>query len=64
MLATVRNNLFHGGRTGDATVDSKARNLELLRRGKAVIDELADIARMEADDTRYYCSGNWFRQVT
>ena len=54
MLRTVRNNLFHGGKHGDTDVDSKARNLELLECGKAVLDQLADIAKFTDDYERLY----------
>ena len=54
MLNAVRNNLFHGGKHGDVEVDSKARNIELLRIGKVVLDQLARLAGFESDYTRYY----------
>lgn len=54
MLATVRNNLFHGGKHGDADVDSRERNLELLKLGKLVLDQLAQMANLEGDYKRYY----------
>lgn len=53
-LLTVRNNLFHGGKHGDVDVDDKARNLELLACGKAVLDQLAKIACFSDDYERYY----------
>lgn len=39
-LKTVRNNLFHGGKTGR---DSEQRTLDLMRAGTAVIEELAQM---------------------
>lgn len=54
MLKTVRNNLFHGGKHGDMEMDSKERNLELLRLGKRILDQLAQVAGLESDYTRYY----------
>jgi hypothetical protein len=54
MLAAVRNNLFHGGKHGDADVDSRERNLELLKLGKLVLDQLAQMANFEGDYKRYY----------
>ena len=54
MLNTVRNNLFHGGKHGDAEVDDKNRNLQLLRVGKLVLDQLAKLADFESDYKRYY----------
>lgn len=54
MLKTIRNNLFHGGKHGDVDMDSKERNKELLKLGKLILDELANIADIEADYTRYY----------
>jgi hypothetical protein len=54
MLKTIRNNLFHGGKHGDAEVDDKQRNLKLLTFGKAVLDQLAKLADFESDYKRYY----------
>ena len=54
MLKAVRNNLFHGGKHGDMEMDSKERNLELLRLGKRILDQLAQVAGLESDYTRYY----------
>ncbi len=54
MLTTVRNNLFHGGKQGDIAIDDKSRNLQLLRAGKIVLDDLAQLAQFEADYSRYY----------
>ena len=54
MLKTVRNNLFHGGKHGDTQMDNKQRNLELLRHGKLVLDQLAQLAGFESDYKRYY----------
>ena len=54
MLSTVRNNLFHGGKHGDADVDNQKRNLELLELSKVVLDQLAQMANFEGDYKRYY----------
>jgi hypothetical protein len=54
MLRTVRNNLFHGGKHGDRDVDDRKRNLELLKVGKVVLDQLAKMAGFDGDYTRYY----------
>lgn len=54
MLRTIRNNLFHGGKHGDADIDSKERNLELLSCGKVVLDQLAKQADLTHDYERYY----------
>lgn len=54
MLRTIRNNLFHGGKHGDADVDSKIRNISLLQLGKATLDQLAEMAGFEADYMREY----------
>ena len=53
-VKTVRNNLFHGGKHGDAEADSKSRNIELLKLGKIVLDQLAKLAEIECDYTRLY----------
>lgn len=54
MLKTIRNNLFHGGKHGDADVDSKDRNLELLKISKVVLDQLVALSELEADYQRCY----------
>jgi hypothetical protein len=54
MLRTVRNNLFHGGKHGDEDLDSKERNVELLRCSKVVLDQLADEAGIAGDYKRFY----------
>lgn len=54
MLRTVRNNLFHGGKHGDEDLDSKERNVELLRCSKVVLDQLADEAGFAGDYKRFY----------
>lgn len=54
MLKTVRNNLFHGGKHGDVEMDSKKHNLELLKIGKLVLDQLASKTGLVSDYTRYY----------
>lgn len=54
MLSTIRNNLFHGGKSGDTEVDDTKRNLLLLANGKVVLDELAKQFNYESDYLRYY----------
>jgi len=54
LLKTVRNNLFHGGKHGGAGWDDPKRTEVLLLSGKAVLDELAQLASLEADYTQYY----------
>lgn len=54
MLNAVRNNLFHGGKHGDVDVDSRERNLKLLKLSKIVLDQLARLADFESDYKRYY----------
>jgi hypothetical protein len=53
-LKTVRNNLFHGGKHGGAGWDDPERTKLLLSSGKAVLDQLAQLAGLEADYTQYY----------
>lgn len=54
LVKTVRNNLFHGGKHGSAYWDDPARTENLLNSSRAVLDEFADLASIEADYTRYY----------
>lgn len=54
LLKTVRNNLFHGGKHGGAGWDDPKRTHLLLSSGKAVLDQLAQLASLEADYTQYY----------
>ncbi len=54
MLKTIRNNLFHGGKHGDADMDSIARNIELLTTGKVILDELSDSFSFKEDYLRVY----------
>lgn len=54
LLKNVRNNLFHGGKHGIKDWDDPPRTIALLRSGKKVLDELADMAGLTADYTRYY----------
>jgi len=54
MLTTIRNNLFHGGKHGDTDQDSIARNIDLLRTAKTVLDELASQFNFENDYQRQY----------
>jgi hypothetical protein len=54
MLTTIRNNLFHGGKHGDTDQDSIARNIDLLKTAKTVLDELASQFNFENDYQRQY----------
>jgi hypothetical protein len=54
LLKTIRNNLFHGGKHGGAGWDDQKRTILLLSSGKAVLDQLAALASLEADYTQYY----------
>jgi len=54
LLKTVRNNLFHGGKHGGAGWSDPRRTHDLLSVGRAVLDELAKLANLEADYTAYY----------
>lgn len=54
MLSTIRNNLFHGGKSGDIEVDDIKRNVLLLTNGKVVLDELAKQFGYEDDYLRCY----------
>jgi hypothetical protein len=53
-LKTIRNNLFHGGKHGDADWDNPERNLFLLTNGKAVLDSLAELSNFRDDYRRDY----------
>ncbi len=54
LVSTVRNNLFHGGKHGGADWDEPNRTEELLLTSKVVLDQLADLASINADYTQYY----------
>lgn len=54
LLKTVRNNLFHGGKHGEASWDDPVRMKQLLYSATAVLDELATLASIDADYRRYY----------
>lgn len=54
LVKAVRNNLFHGGKHEVAGWDDKKRTRELLLLSKAVLDQLAALAGIEADYTRHY----------
>jgi len=54
LLKTVRNNLFHGGKHGGAGWDDPIRTKLLLSESKSVLAELAKLAGIEADYSRYY----------
>ena len=53
-LKTVRNNLFHGGKHTCVGWDNPARIRALLASGKAVLGQLADLAEIESDYSRFY----------
>ncbi len=54
LLKTVRNNLFHGGKHGSDGWDDPKRTEYLLTSAKAILDDLAALASLEADYTRHY----------
>jgi len=50
LLKTIRNNLFHGGKHGLDDWDDDERAAQLLRCGRALLDELASLSgAIEAD---------------
>lgn len=54
LVKTIRNNLFHGGKHGNAGWDNPKRARQLLNDGKAILDQLADLAGFQGDYLRYY----------
>jgi hypothetical protein len=54
MLKTVRNNLFHGGKHGEAFWDDPTRVQALLSNAQPVLAELAALGGFDADYVRYY----------
>ncbi|RCU45687.1 hypothetical protein DU002_14600 [Corallincola holothuriorum] len=54
LLKTVRNNLFHGGKHGAEGWDNPERTERLLRVGKSILDQLAQLADIESDYTQFY----------
>lgn len=54
LVKTVRNNLFHGGKHGGKGWDDPKRTEELLLAAKAVLDQLSELASIEADYRQYY----------
>jgi len=54
LLKTVRNNLFHGGKHGDVGWDDPERTKFLLTVGKRVLDQLVQLASLEADYRQQY----------
>lgn len=54
VLKTVRNNLFHGGKSGCKGWDNPERTELLLSLGKAVLDQFASLAQFQHDYTEYY----------
>lgn len=49
VLKTVRNNLFHGGKSGEKGWAEPQRTAELLSDARVVLDELANQGNFEAD---------------
>jgi len=54
LLRTVRNNLFHGGKSGGAGWDDPDRIRQLLPPCITILDELAALGALEADYTGFY----------
>jgi hypothetical protein len=54
LLRLVRNNLFHGGRHGDAHWDIPERTVQLLQQGQIVLDELVELGGFGNDYRRSY----------
>lgn len=54
LAQTVRNNLFHGGKHGNANWDDPSRMRELLPTVTTILREIAERAGIEADYYRYY----------
>lgn len=54
IIKTIRNNLFHGGKSSQDDWDNPDRNIFFLNNGKKVLDSLANMAGLEADYERYY----------
>lgn len=54
LLKTVRNNLFHGGKHGAKGWDDPERTLLLMGLCTRILDELAELAGIDADYRRYY----------
>jgi hypothetical protein len=54
LLQTVRNNLFHGGKSGGAGWDDPKRTALLLSNGIAVLNQFSVMAGMEDDYLQFY----------
>ncbi|MFZ3081363.1 hypothetical protein [Rhodoferax ferrireducens] len=54
LLKTIRNNLFHGGKHGGAGWDDPKKTSCLLSSGMLVLDQLAELASIEADYRQRY----------
>jgi hypothetical protein len=54
LLRTVRNNLFHGGKSGSHYWDDPARIQVLLPLCLTILNELAEFGDLKADYTGYY----------
>ena len=54
LLKTIRNNLFHGGKHGAEDWDDAERTKELLKIGRIILDQLAQMADFETDYRKSY----------
>jgi hypothetical protein len=54
LLQTVRNNLFHGGKSGGAGWDDPKRTTLLLSNGIALLNQFAEMAGIESDYQQFY----------
>lgn len=54
ILKTIRNNLFHGGKSGQKDWDDPKRNLFFLENGRKILDSLAELGGLGADYERFY----------
>lgn len=54
IVKTIRNNLFHGGKSSHEDWDNPERNTFLLTTGKLVLDSLADLSDFRWDYYRIY----------
>ncbi|RUO66251.1 hypothetical protein SAMN06297229_0257 [Pseudidiomarina planktonica] len=53
-LKAVRNNLFHGGKSGDIELYDVKRNIRLMSLGKIILDQLACQSDIESDYKSHY----------
>ncbi|WP_044021721.1 hypothetical protein [Paraburkholderia graminis] len=54
LLRVARNNLFHGGKHGSEQWDSPERTESLLRDGRAILNQLANMSDLGPDYERFY----------